>query len=217
MRGDPLAAARAAVMSCPDGVDRQALSVRLLQHIRHKWSSATSGDIALWMSTVEGRIFCLWQAIRHSGVSYEWAYDVVCDSVDRFGESWLDGMTLLVERASGGSETDHLANIRNVGDSGSTDDEISPFPNYDFVLSLLTKEPFSMTKDEVLDLTLHQLSIICKPKDAQFGDDRVDELGVRAVKSGMARRVVEKTWRNSYHRYAENLSKGKNIKDGLSN
>lgn len=212
--GDPIAIARDFVSYVDEDV-RTPIAERVIRNVRHKYSGVTTGMISKWLTSFEGRVFAVWQAIRDSGVSYSECVDTIVSSVDSLGWEWLERIEWSVDMASNHAEYQQLLEIRSICrfDQSKCQDS---FPNYDSIFRNLCREPFNLSPESVMNLTLYQITVIARDiKDSMTDEREVERLQLGSKDLGEAEKRV--IWGQHYEQIAKNLATGKNIMSGLRN
>ena len=214
LRGDPVELARSVVSLVPEEYREQA-SAKAIKDVRHKYSGVTTATISKWLSSFEGRVFAVWQSVRDSGVSYAECSALICEYVDSSGWEWLEKIEWCVDLASNHAEYQQLLEIRAIVRSygnAATD----TFPNYDSIFRNLCREPFNMSPDSILNLTLYQITVIARDVKDSLSDEREVEqcqLNSKDLSEG-DKQVI---WGQHYTQIAKNIAGGQHLMNGLRN
>lgn len=175
LRGNPFDVLR---WLCRDAGNRSVVS-RLVDRLRTNeddWWSVTIGESLEWLSTLEGRIFGLWLAVRQQSpeISLEWVRDRFIEAAEtanaqgEFGaELWWDGIQTVLDVANGDDELAALENFgieETKGKSGN--------PNWrlafrDLCISNRDNAEFiGLSPDQFWNLTLVQYRVLIRSREA---------------------------------------------------
>lgn len=210
-RGDPLNLVRRAVSSIQDDALRVAVSSSLLQKVRKRFLGVSHEHMSEWLYCFEGRMFRLWQSVRHAIPSFSELLDLACHEIDTHGQVWLNKAELACDIASGNCEYSHLYEIRHIYER-QPDSAPKNSQGYDSLVRSLSKEPFHFPIEAILDMTLSQVSVIVSESD---GDERNSEPETRADATAIQKIVDGLHWAPKYKLMSENIAAGKHIMSGL--
>ena len=211
LRRDPAGLSRMLVSGIEDRAVRIAVSESLVKLVRHKYSGASSATLSRWLSTFEGRLYVAWQAVRDSGISYDESLNTCCECIDKFGFSWLEDVEWAIDLASNHAEYQQIIEIATIRKSNPTSGA-DGFTNYDSIVRNLCREPFNMPLNDVLNLTLYQITVIARSPEDTMSDEREVE-SHQAKHLGKSENKV--LWGDRYGPLAENLADGRNLMSGL--
>lgn len=213
MRGDVFSYLRQSVQ----GQSREdAISVieKTLQKIRFRWIGCNGEDIHRFYSSLEGRVYSFWQAIRHCGLDYEQAKNVYLRQAD-LDEEWESKVKFSIELATGEADMCRLYKICGLTrrESGRSDNYLVTKKG---LFSTLFKEPFGYTPEQVADMTLGQISLVIGDSEKAAHDiDEEKNLETRPNNPGT--RKMKGTYKKPYHEMAVNLVNGYSLTSGLIN
>lgn len=211
MRGDVFSHLRYSVRG-QTKEDAIAIIEGTLQKIRFRWIGCNGEDIHRFYSTLEGRVYSFWQAVRDNGLSFNEARDVYLEQADR-DEEWESKVKFSIELATGEADMSRLYKIY-----GLTRRESSRQDSYLItkrgLFATLFKEPFGYTVDQVADMTLGQVSLVIGDSEKAAHDiDEEKNLETRPNNPGTRR--MKNTYKKPYHEMAVNLVNGYSLTSGL--
>lgn len=212
IRKEPFSIARRLVSDIQDESVRKQVSEATVKLIRHKYSGVTSSALSKWLSSFEGRLFAVWQCVRDSGVSYDESIKVCCDSIDQHGIHWLEDVEWAIDLASNHAEFQQVVEIYNIRKTAAATAGSDGFSNYDSIIRNLSREPYNMSLDVIIDLTLYQITVIARSPEDSMSDERDVEYAQIQTLEKTEREIL---WGNRYVPLADNLSKGKHVMEGL--
>lgn len=213
LRGDLLFYLRSAINGLAEECQLQVCE-KILAKIRHRWVGATQEDVYRFYSTLEGRAFSFWQAIRDNGVTYEEALSIYMEEADR-DLSWERTIKNAIETATGESEISRLYRIRFTTTSTAAfrDEYLIARAS---LFSALAKEPFCFTPNQVSDMTFGQITMILSDKDSP-NNDLASELDLRTRRQTMGIRAMINSYTKAYKLMAKNIVEGRSLMSGLKN
>lgn len=212
IRKEPFAVARKLVSGIQDKIISKQVSEAAVKLIRQKYSGVTSSTLSKWLSSFEGRLFAVWQCIRDSGVPYDESLRTCCDSIDQYGLGWLEDIEWAIDVASNHAEFQQVVEIYNVRKASASTAGSDGFSNYDSIIRNLSREPYNMPLDVIVNLTLYQITVIARSPEDSMSDERDVEYAQMQSLGKIERDVL---WGNRYGPLADNLSKGKHVMEGL--
>lgn len=130
---------------------------KLFNQIDVKWRIVRIEEIHEWLSSLSGRVFSIWQAIRHNGEKH--TLDWTTETLSRSSVKWAQ-MEKAVNQASG---LDELGTLGWLNKTTDTDDgrEIE----WMLLFKRLAKEPYNIHPQQVLDLTMNQIWMLTHSDD----------------------------------------------------
>lgn len=211
---DPVDTARKLLSHWPED-SRSGIAIQLLKQVRHNFAGATHSEMSRWLSTFEGRVFAIWQAVRENHVDYEDVARIVSNYWDQGRQDYIEKIEWAIEIASGHSEYQSLLEIRALHPINPSTGEAAKFPNYDSLFRSMSREPFCMRPCDVMDLTLYQFSLIARSSEQSASDERDAESSqIKMTQLPLHMRQV--LWENPYRPLADNVAQGRHISSGLT-
>lgn len=129
---------------------------KLFNQIDMKWRIVRIEEIHEWLSTLRGRFFSIWQAIRHNGAKH--TFDWTAETLSHSPAEWAQ-VERAVNQASGLDEVAALDWINRTVDKNEMENE------WRILFKKLAKKPYYMHPQQVLDLTMDQLVTLSSEDD----------------------------------------------------
>jgi len=177
LRGDPFHVLR---WLCREA-SLYGVSAKLVERLRTNeddWWSVTIADAMEWLSTLEGRVFGLWLAIRYSGVSLEWVQECFVEESEKaeaeqsFGaDLWWQPIQTALDLANG---EDELSALENFGIEEEKSRKTG-HPNWRLSFRDLCvsnrdhAELIGLSPESFWNLTLRQYQILIRSREALAG------------------------------------------------
>lgn len=193
LRGDPFDYVRFACAIC---TEPERLAETAFNAIRQDWATVSFGDMAKWLGTWDGRAFDLWTSV--DGLTLSETKAAICCECDKLRNDteaewwWLSKVKTAIRQANAETE---IAALMRIGRTENESDEYQPIP-WELIFRVLSEEPFSKSKQDILDLTISQInSLWCEREKLTGGDEfsgSVQEMAKQAkeAKANVARKAA---------------------------
>ena len=165
---------------------------KLFNQIDMKWRIVKIEEIHEWLTTLQGRIFSVWQATRHNGEKH--TLDWTKEELFRSPVKWTQ-IESAVNQASG---LDEMAALDWINRTVSKPNEMET--EWMLWFKRLAKEPFNIPPQQILELTMNQLWILL----SEDGE-------IRANPTGFTDREMKRYIKN---REEKILQAAKNLMEG---
>jgi len=213
LRGDVMHYASVTTSHIKDKEDRKKAIIAILRKCRSRWIGCLDSDIRQFYSTLEGRIFSFWQAIRDEGLSYQECEDIYCEEAD-LNPDWEHRVKYAVDIATGDAGICRMHTIFGLRKAEDDDSEGMQYTREQYTLfAFLFKEPFNFLPDQVADLTLGQISLIVT--STNIGEDINAERRLFSQHANAGMRMMRSKYNQAYELMADNMVDGLPAMSGL--